>query len=215
MKLKLVVIVGAITVLTNVNVMGQHPYGDVEQTEWDIIVESEYASPSIVDFVTSYLHETEDELHGMLSHAWQRYLKHEPAEKGATMFVDAKNGYISYTVDDDLAYPDDHSGQMLLVELCYWNCADGIHKLFAENVVSTTNGIPTATEFDGLHFYLYDNNTKRMSVIYYIIEEWDGNDMVTYSLPKKGKDIVATIHTPSGKIQKTLVWDGYRFHYAK
>ena len=214
MKLKFAVFVGAMTLLTNVDAMGQNPYEDVEQTEWDIIVKSKSSSPTIVDIITSYLSETEDEMHGALSQAWQRYLKQEPAEKGATMFVDTKNGYVSYTEDYDLAYPEDPSGVISVIEMCLWNCADGTHKVFAENVVLTQNGEVIQTEFTGISFYLYDKNTKRLTLMHDFIElEYDMS--ITFELPQKGKDIVATIHSPSGEIQKTLVWDGYRFHLAK
>ena len=52
--------------------------------------------PDIVDFVTVYLSETEDELRGNIAPEWQKYLKNEKLGKGVTFTVDKKNGYIRY-----------------------------------------------------------------------------------------------------------------------
>lgn len=216
MKIKNIFLVCAIFALANVAVEAQNPY-NVESTEFDIIVTTNPSSPSIVDFVTALLAEPEDELSGMLSEAWQLYLTNQPARPGGTMQVDKKNGYVCYTLDYDVAYPEDMSGDALKVEMCYWNCADGKHKLVAQNVVSTRNGELFIGQYDGISFYLYDKQTHKLSFVYDIIEYYEEDySAITYELPQSGKDIMVKIYLPSGEeIQKRLAWDGYRFHFAK
>ena len=47
--------------------------------------------------------------------------------------------------------------------MCYWNEADGKHKLFAYNVGCYQNGTYSPGQFDGLTFYRYNNATKQMT----------------------------------------------------
>jgi len=206
-----------IVALSMGNAIGQNPYEEVEYSEYDIVLKTNPSSPSIVDFVTAYLENPEDELSGMLSDAWGRYLKNQPAEKGGTMVVDKRNGYVSYTLDYDAAYPEDTpTGDVSLTEMCYWNCDDGIHKLFAFNAVSTRNGEPMMGQYDGLIFYIYNKETHRMSFVHDIVESYEGDyRYIIYVLPRQGKNIEARIYTEKGMIKKQLVWNGYRFHFAK
>ncbi len=166
--------------------------------------------PDIVDFVTVYLSETEDELRGNIAPEWQKYLKSEKLGKGVTFTVDKKNGYIRYEMDYDIAYPEDKTGEKSCVEFCYWNCADGLHKLFAENVYLTQKGKPIFTEFSGLYIYAYDNATQKLYMIDQDLlglgEETHG--MVTFSLPRQGKDIEVTDANGS---KKKLAWNGKGF----
>ncbi len=166
--------------------------------------------PDIVDFVTVYLSETEDELRGNIAPEWQKYLKNEKLGKGVTFTVDKKNGYIRYEMDYDIAYPEDKTGEKSCVEFCYWNCADGLHKLFAENVYLTQKGKPIFTEFSGLYIYAYDNATQKLYMIDQDLlglgEETHG--MVTFSLPRQGKDIEVTDANGS---KKKLAWNGKGF----
>lgn len=215
MKLKTAFLICSAVVLANVVAVAQNTY-DVESSEYDIIVTNNPSSPSIVDFVTALLSEPEDELSGLLSEAWQRYRNNQPAATGGTMVVDSKNGFVCYTLDYDQAYPEDPSGDVLRVELCYWNCADGVHKLVAESVVTTRNGEPMMGQFDGIMFYLYDKQTHKLSFVYDIIEYYEGDyTAITYELPQRGKDIMVNLYTSSGVIQQRLAWDGYRFHFAQ
>lgn len=216
MKIKHFVLACAAFALTNAAAVAQEPYDVESSSEYDIIMTTNTTSPSIEDFITALLAEPEDELNGMLSDAWQRYLTGQPAEKGGTMQVDKKNGFMSYTVDYDEMYPEDAFGMLLRVEMCYWNCADGKHKLVAQNAVTTQNGKPIMGQFDGIVFYLYDNKTHKLSPVYDIIEDFEGDyENFTYELPQKGKNIKLHLQTSSGVIDKLLVWDGYRFKFGK
>jgi hypothetical protein len=98
--------------------------------------------------------------------------------------------------------------------MCYWNEADGKHKLFAYNVASFINGRCEAGQYDGLDFYRYDNAKKKMT----FCEDRRGTEAVykydvrqSYTLPRKGKDITVTLWYDSGKKVKTLKWNGKRF----
>ncbi len=215
MKIKHFLFVSAAFVLTSVAAVAQEPY-EVEYPEYDIIVTTNPTSPSIVDFITALVAEPEDEFVGMLNDAWQLYLTGQPAAKGGTMLVDKKNGFMSYTLDYDEAYPEDAHGLMTRVEMCYWNCADGKHKLVAQNAMTIEDGIYIYGQFDGIAFYLYDMETHRLSPVYNIIEDYEGDyENITYELPQKGKNIKVRVQTSSGVINKWLVWDGYRFKFEK
>lgn len=160
--------------------------------------------PDIVDFVTVFLSETEDELRGSIAPEWQKYLKNEKLSKGVTFTVDKKNGYVRYD------WIDKESNEKSYVEYCYWNCADGLHKLFAENVCITINDKPVFTEFSGLYIYAYDNATQKLYMIDQDLlglgEETHG--MVTFSLPRQGKDIEVT---DANRSKKKLAWNGKGF----
>lgn len=160
--------------------------------------------PDIVDFVTVFLSETEDELRGSIAPEWQKYLKNEKLSKGVTFTVDKKNGYVRYD------WFDKETNEKSYVEYCYWNCADGLHKLFAENVCITINDKPVFTEFSGLYIYAYDNATQKLYMIDQDLlglgEETHG--MVTFSLPRQGKDIEVTDANGS---KKKLAWNGKGF----
>lgn len=166
--------------------------------------------PDIVDFVTTFLSNTEDELNGGVAAEWTKYLKNEKQGKGVTFTVDKKNGYVRYEMDYDVAYPEDKSGDKTCVEYCYWNCADGLHKLFAENVVMTQKGKPIFTEFSGMYIYVYDNATQKLYWIDQSLlglgEETHGE--ITFSLPRTGKDIEVFFGDGT---QKTLAWNGKGF----
>lgn len=165
--------------------------------------------PDIVDFVTVFLSETEDELRGSIAPEWQKYLKNEKLSKGVTITVDKKNGYVRYEMDDDVAYPEDKSGYKSYVEYCYWNCSDGLHKLFAENVGITQNGKPVFTEFSGLYIHVYDNATQKLYEIDQdLLGLGEGTHGDSFSLPRQGKDIEVTYSDGS---KKKLAWNGKGF----
>lgn len=169
--------------------------------------------PDIVDFVTVFLSETEDELRGSIAPEWQKYLKNEKLSKGVTITVDKKNGYVRYEMDEDVANPKNKTGYKSYVEYCYWNCADGTHKLFAENCGITQNGKAVFTEFSGLYIYAYDNATQKLFMIDQdllgIDEGVQGS--VTFALPRVGKDI-EVFYDNSNTAQKKLVWNGKGFN---
>ena len=201
--------------------MAQNPFKNLTQNVPSTEVTYKGQSPSIVDFLTCFLSETEDELHGALSQEWDSYLRKDEPEKGVTFTVDQKNGYIRYDMDYDVAYPEDPSGIKSYVEYCFWNCDDGKHKLFAENIGMTQNGKATIGQFDGLYIYAYDNATK---TLYMIDQDKIGlvDDLhdysqgpITFALPRKGKDIEVFINTDSKVIQKKLTWNGKGFNFSK
>ena len=201
--------------------IAQNPFKNLTENTPSTEVTFKGQSPTIVDFLTCYLSETEDELRGTLSQAWDNYLRKDEPEKGVTFTVDQKNGYVRYDMDYDVAYPDDPSGIKSYVEYCYWNCDDGKHKLFAENVGITQDGKAIIGQFDGLYIYAYDNATK---TLYMIDQDQIGlvDDLhdfsqgpITFALPRKGKEIDVFINTETKVIQKKLTWNGKGFKYSK
>jgi hypothetical protein len=106
---------------------------------------------------------------------------------------------------------------MLKIEMCYWNEADGKHKLVAYNVACFTNDVYSPGQFDGIALYRYNNATKTMigteddKGIEAAYE--DAHVMHSLALPRTGKDITVTYWYDSGKKQKTLKWNGHRFAF--
>ena len=178
--------------------------------------------PTISDFAWAYLtHETAsstddncdavNEPARAMKQAWICYQKGTAQYKGVTLSVDQKNGFVVFE-----SKQDDH---ILKVEMCYWNEADGKHKLFACNVQSfTTDGKPNPGQFDGLTFYRYTNATKKMDYSFnmgydtVLGDNATGSEMLTFALPRSGKNITATIWPQKGK-QRTVIlkWNGHKF----
>lgn len=200
----------AVALFCFLNANAQDPFKDLTKNDAVVTVKT----PSIINFVTAFLSEPEDELRGSIAPEWDKYLNNKPLGKGVTLLVDQKNGYVRYELDYDVAYPDDPTGLKSYVEYCYWNCADAAHKLFAENVGMTENGEPVFAQFEGLYIYAYDNATQKL----YMIDQESiglGDDTrgeVTFALPRKGKDIEMCIIKGTKKIQKKLVWNGKGFN---
>ena len=177
------------------------------------------AQPTISDFATAFLKDYEwnedsddvlDEAKNAMKYIWLNHLKGEKLSQNEKLIVDQKNGYISYEELSD--------GNLFSVEMCYWNEADGKHKLFAYNVRCFRNGIYSPGQFDGLMFFRYDNATKKMTYCespgFDEIYGTDDGALVTYSLPRTGKDIIYTEWTDKGKKkQKTLKWNGRKFSF--
>ncbi|MCR4853281.1 MAG: hypothetical protein K5893_06810 [Prevotella sp.] len=167
--------------------------------------------PTITDFAWAYLffdeeneEECDQEATADVENALMRYRQGLQQENGAKLIVDEKNGYILYE------WYYDHTGSMKRVEMCYWNEADGKHKLFAYSSWYYENGKPGQGQYDCLTFYRYNNATKKMSMI-----ETPGFDVeyleTTYTLPRVGKDIIVNKWKNGKKLQKTLKWKGRRF----
>lgn len=134
---------------------------------------------SISDFVSWMLAEPEDELNGPLSEAWQLYQKNMSLDKGTTIVLDEKNGYFRYDREFVDEYEDEGTTEIyrstIFVEMCVWNCADGKHKLFAENVGGTYQGKPhNEGQFDGIMFFLYD---KASQILYNYNEAIDSEEL--------------------------------------
>ena len=172
------------------------------------------AKPTIKDFalayITSLISEAEEcdeegmSLYENLQDAIKCQAKGLPLEANRTLTIDQKNGFLVY----EHKYIEHRR-----IEMCYWNEADGKHKLFACNRWSFENGKPMMGQYDVLSFYRYDNATKKMSWC-----ESPGFDVEyfnkSYALPRTGKDITVTTWEDNGKkTQKTLKWNGHGFNY--
>ena len=173
------------------------------------------AKPTIKDFARAYLASLftdveECDLEGLglyasLQEAIKRQDKGLQLEENRTLTIDLKNGF--------LVYEEKQDEYLMRIEMCYWNEADGKHKLFANNRWSFENGKPMLGQYDVLSFYRYDSATKKMSWC-----ETPGFDVEylnkSYALPRTGKDITVTTWEDNGKkTQKTLKWNGHGFSY--
>lgn len=176
-----------------------------------IKVNSKGAKPTVSDFawaVLSYDDNSDeadfDESRNAVKQAWIRHQKGMAQEKGVTLTIDEKNGYVCYELKD--------GEYTLQVEMCYWNEADGKHKLFAYKTESFLNGMrPEPGQYDGLVFYRYDNATKKMTICEAGIEVEYSN--ISYALPRSGKDITVTRWNSNGTTKKqTLKWNGHGFN---
>ena len=176
------------------------------------------ASPSISDFVNAFVSSRDDgeeedccvdEAFNGVANVWERYHKGIPLEEGETLTIDEKNGYVLYERSSEY-----ESGEYVFrCEMCFWNEADGKHKLFAYSVWCFTDGKPALGQFDGITFYRYDNATRRMTmcdVPGFDVEYFD----TSYALPRTGKDITVTKWDENGnKVERTLKWNGHGFSF--
>lgn len=180
------------------------------------------AKPSISDFITAYLAPSNDEEDGCdeeamsgIRYAWERYLKGFTHDENYTFTLDSKNGFAVY----EAKYNNDDSELLIRIEMCYWNEADGKHKLFAYNHKSFMNGKYSPGQYDGLTFMRYNNATKKMTYhsdagVEAFKETRSPNVEYSCSLPHSGKDIIVTCwERDSKKTQKTLKWNGHGFSY--
>lgn len=163
-------IIGALVMLFGLSSQAQLPYEDLYE------VGSFGKTGSIKEFVSFVLAEPEDEVHGPMSDAWDLFLKNKPLPEGTTILLDEKNGYFRY----DVEYVDefDNEGTIeiyrssLFVEMVVWNCADGKHKVFGENIGGAFNGKPHSDgQYDGTFFYLYDKTTHKAFLVNGVIDE--------------------------------------------
>ena len=176
------------------------------------------ASPTISDFVSAFVSSCDDaeeedccadEAFNAIYYAWERHQKGIPLEEGETLTIDEKNGYVVYESRSEYESVEN----MMRTEMCYWNEADGKHKLFAYSIWCFSDGKPSLGQFDGITFYRYNNATKRM-----IMCDPPGFDVkyfdTSYALPRTGKDIIVTTWNDSGeKEEKALKWNGHQFSY--
>jgi len=174
------------------------------------------AKPTIKEFVkayiTSLLNPVDEEPEGdglymyeSIQKAMLCQEKGQPLENIKTLTIDLKNGFLVYEEKGDY--------YLYRIEMCYWNEADGKHKLFACSRWSFENGKAILGQYDGLSFYRYDNATKKMSRC-----NTPGFDVEylnkSYALPRTGKDITVTTWEDNGKkTQKILKWNGHGFSY--
>lgn len=165
--------------------------------------------PTIVDFVNATIGDgfsEEGDCDNWIL-GWKRYLRTEEARENTTYIVDNRNGYVR--IEENI----DDSKIVFFHDFCFWNCADGKHKLIAESNGLLDNGKAVETECSGLYFSLYDNDSH---VIKYLgMEEAilgsrpsKSND-ITYLLPRTGKNI--TWVDGEGK-RGVIRWNGQTFN---
>lgn len=167
--------------------------------------------PTIKDFVWSFVSTPiEDEEYGESSYydnsvreAWIRQRDGLPQPEGVTLTIDQKNGFVVYEFKEE--------SYLVRKEMCYWNEADGKHKLFAfSDWAFNSKGMPILTETCGMMFFRYDNATKKMT--YCKAPGFEISYDASYSLPRTGKDITVTHYLENGtRQQETLKWDGHGF----
>ncbi len=167
------------------------------------------ASPTISDFVNAVLSQDDiGEVMENMKSSWQLRQKGKRLPAGKKFVVDSRNGYIRY----DAKFT---ATQRMYVEFCYWNLADGKHKLLARNSVCMDGGNPIDTEYTGIDFYLYTNATKKLTYAYNsdlgIEMDAPEDGTIVYALPRSGKDILCTVHSPKVKKQVILKWNGSKF----
>ena len=167
------------------------------------------AKPTITDFAWAYLSAMDDdddcgmEAINAFREAFIKHRKGLPQNKGEKFIIDEKNGFIVYeTINNDI---------VIRMEMCYWNEADGKHKLFAFNNMNTLEkGKPIFTELSDITFYRYNNATKMMTSC--DPPGFDVNYSCNYLLPRNGKNIIVTKWNDNGtKTQKVLKWNGRKF----
>ncbi|MBR5640109.1 MAG: hypothetical protein IKW83_10350 [Muribaculaceae bacterium] len=185
-----------------------------------IKVKYQGAKPTISDFVWAYLSAYgEDDDDGCMNEplvavkeAWVKKQNGRKLDKGETLTIDKKNGYVRYE--------SKHEVSMLRVEMCYWNESDGKHKLFAYNVSSFVNGKYEPGQFDNIIFYRYNNATKKMTM--YSVPGFDSvydkvgdGNCLYFDLPRTGKNITANFMNYASKktTPKTLKWTGSKFKF--
>ena len=207
MKRKLLTLILAICALT------------ISAQDAPITVKAKGATPTISDFAWALLshmttpapndgeEECINESANAMKQAWIRHGKGQALRPGETLTVDNRNGFVCYEYKND--------SDVLRTEMCYWNEADGKHKLIAYCVTSFRDGRPEMGQYDGLSFYRYSNATKKMDYYYdYGFETsymTDDGAVTTYSLPRTGKDIIMNLWYKTAKKQKILKWNGHGF----
>ena len=180
-----------------------------------IRVNHQGARPTISDFLSAYFSARDDdeeecetdESTNAAAYAWEQHRKSLPQDENVTLTIDERNGYVVYECRQD--------NNLLKVEACYWNEADGKHKLFAYNIACFTDGKYDPGQYDRLEFWRYNNAAKTMTFCedtgVDMVYRTDDNVRGSYALPRTGKDITVTLWYKSGPKQKTLKWNGRRF----
>lgn len=247
-------LLAALLICSTLSAQKTYPKDWDETADWDTHVTFKGQKPTIVDFVNNYLKEPEDELFGGLSEMWNKYRKGKPQDKGDTLIVDVRNGYVCFKDWFDI---DDDDRSLSLTEMCYWNCSDGKHKLVAFTNNYWWDGKWIDGQYTGISFCLYNNTKRTLTMVSNNGEELgiavktgreneisgydadkktyfaelngkrvnmtkeeyhkfiDERPVITYSLPRTGKNLIVYINTPSSRKKVIFEWDGMYFHPAK
>lgn len=179
-----------------------------------IKVKFQSSAPAITDFVAALVADSESgedncdgESMAAFANAWKLHQQGKALPDGVKMIVDKKAGYVRF---EERSEKD-----VLRIEMCYWNESDQKHKLFACGTHFFHNGVYSPGQFDGLTFYRYTNSTRKMTITGDVGYEFTclstDNAWISYELPQKGKDIIATTWHTKGPEHTTLKWTGRGF----
>lgn len=191
----------------------EYPEYDYEIEGYDrIAVKYQGVRPTISDFATAFLtYCKEKEFYGTVYREWMLYQKKKPLSPHTSISVDTRNGYMRYEIDN-LENKD-----TTVMEMCFWNCADGKRKLVCANTYWKMDGDYGYDEHIGTWFYVYDNATKVMRTV--LAEDigalYDGDGLSVFFLPRKGKDIKVSAAGGGERWNEILEWDGYQFISGK
>jgi hypothetical protein len=180
-------------------------YSDGER----IVVKCQGSRPAISDFVTAFLsHSKEREFYDKAYGEWLRFLQKKQPGKNVSIIVDTRNGYMHY----EIARPEEKD--TIVMEMCFWNCADGKRKLVCASTYWAMDGEYGWGEFTGVSFFLFDNKTRTMRTV--LPEDigalYDGDGISVFFLPRQGKDIRVSVGGGGDRWNEVLEWDGYQFH---
>ena len=180
-----------------------------EEPDYSVEVDFKGAAPNIKDFVNAMLSRPDmGDYFGGMRDSWKLYLNGMKQMPGDEMMVDVKNGYMGYVSKDD--------NERLVIECCYWNYSDKKHKLVALSNNLFDKGRAVNGQHSGIEFYDFSMESRKMTPIEpfelgidYI---WPDEESVrTCALPRVGRTLVFTHHTKSGKVEKKLTWNGFKF----
>ena len=180
-------------------------YSDGER----IVVKYQGSRPAISDFVTAFLsHSKEREFYDKAYSEWLRFQQKKQPGKNVSIIVDTRNGYMHY----EIARPEEKD--TIVMEMCFWNCADGKRKLVCASTYWAMDGEYGWGEFTGVSFFLFDNKTRTMRTV--LPEDigalYDGDGISVFFLPRQGKDIRVSVGGGGDRWNEVLEWDGYQFH---
>lgn len=179
--------------------------------EYYIKVPFEAAEPTIADFVETYFSNGDvlPEMLGDIRTAWHRYKMNKTLPSHTTFLLDKNRGYMRY----ERKLQD---GDYSVAEMCYWNCADGRHKVVAQSIASYEDGVFRSWQYDGYSFSLYDAETRTMKQVELgdicvgNVSIFDCSNTVML-LPRTGKDIIAKKYSETGVDTEVLRWTGNKF----
>ena len=173
-----------------------------------ISVRYQGSRPTISDFATAFLDYSKTNMfYDKVYSEWQRFRQKMPLSKNVSISVDTRNGYMHY----EIVRPEEKD--TMVMEMCFWNCADGKRKLVCENTYWALEGDYGWDEFIGARFYVYDNNTRIMRTV--LPEDigalYDGDGLSVFFLPRQGKNIRVSAAGGGERWNEVLEWDGYQF----
>lgn len=173
-----------------------------------IAVSFQGSRPTISDFVTAILSQSSDRVFCERAYGdWKRYQQKRPLSRNSSISVDTRNGYMQYQ------YVGEEENDTTVMEMCFWNCADGKRKLVCANANCRMNGEYGRYDHTGTYFYVYDNKTRIMRTVWPedIGALYEGDGINVFFLPRRGKDIRVQASGCGDQWNEVLEWDGYKF----